>query len=56
MSNLTNETAEKLIEAINSLADELFKFNNSHGEGLKFATPNAIEELISELRKFNERR
>jgi hypothetical protein len=44
--NITEKTAKELTEAINNLTIQLSKFNNVHGNGLKFESGDKTAMMI----------
>lgn len=56
MINLPKETADNLIESIDSLTKELAKFNSVHEKGLRFYDTDTMSKLIYELERFNEKK
>ncbi|GBF22274.1 MULTISPECIES: hypothetical protein [Arenibacter] len=54
--NLDNETAEKLIKALNGFSKSMNEFNNTHPDGLRLdpETFDIINSLNYNLKNFNQ--
>jgi hypothetical protein len=55
--NLDNETAKKLIEALNNLSNSLDDFTNVHPDGIRLSelTHEKLDKLNNNLKNFNQK-
>jgi hypothetical protein len=58
MSNLTEETAQRLAEALDSLAGEVFQLKESLNNGidLEASVRDTLQSLINQLKELNSKK